>query len=196
MAKLKAPLLSLGATGQLGKTLVASTWKGIKVMREYVVPANPNTTAQQTQRTLFSSAVHAWQNYLTAAAIITGWDVWANLGADIMTGFNAAMSSLCKVLAADPDASFAVDVNDDGGGDCHFLMENMDDGAAGDEAGNFITRKGASKDSLSDVATNATIVAGDITIATGAGTWYVQVLKILDGVRVARSGVTQIVVTA
>lgn len=50
MAKLKAPLMSLGAAGQLGKSLVFFGWKGLDVVREYVIPTNPRTSAQVTQR--------------------------------------------------------------------------------------------------------------------------------------------------
>jgi len=47
MAKATAPLMSMDASGQIGKTLVFQ--KGGTV-RRYVVPANPNTTAQRTVR--------------------------------------------------------------------------------------------------------------------------------------------------
>lgn len=57
MAKLKAPLLSLGASGAIAKAIVFFSWKGLNVAREYVVPANPNTTAQQTQRGWLKEAV-------------------------------------------------------------------------------------------------------------------------------------------
>lgn len=50
MAKTTAPLLSFGASGQIGKTLVAADWRGKKYMRQYVIPANPNTAAQQLTR--------------------------------------------------------------------------------------------------------------------------------------------------
>ncbi len=57
MAKLKAPLMSLGASGALGKALVFFGWKGLDVVREYVVPANPKTTAQNTQRGYITACV-------------------------------------------------------------------------------------------------------------------------------------------
>jgi len=57
MAKLKAPLLSLGAAGAIGKSIVFFNWKGIDVVREYVVPANPKTTPQNTQRGYLKAAV-------------------------------------------------------------------------------------------------------------------------------------------
>lgn len=69
MAKLKAPLLSLGASQQLGKAIVFFPWKGLNVVREYVVPANPNTLAQQTQRGYVIAAVAAIHAAIIAAAI-------------------------------------------------------------------------------------------------------------------------------
>lgn len=64
MAKLKAPLLSLGAAGAIGRTLVFFPWKGIDCVREYVIPSNPKTAPQTTQRgylTAAVSAIHAAQ---------------------------------------------------------------------------------------------------------------------------------------
>jgi len=59
VAKLKSPLLSLGASGAIGKTLVFFGWKGLDVVREYVIPANPKTAAQNTQRGYVTAAVAA-----------------------------------------------------------------------------------------------------------------------------------------
>jgi len=60
MAKLTGPLLSIGARGAIGKTLVAAEWRGVKYMRQYVIPANPNTTAQQVVRDIFRTLNSAW----------------------------------------------------------------------------------------------------------------------------------------
>ena len=57
MAKLKAPLLSLGASGAIGKTIVYANWKGLDIAREWVRPTNPNTTPQQTQRGYLKACV-------------------------------------------------------------------------------------------------------------------------------------------
>ncbi|MBA7570861.1 hypothetical protein ES708_12617 [subsurface metagenome] len=59
MAKLKAPLLSLGASGAIGKTIVYFGWKGLDCAREYVVPSNPKTEPQNTQRGYVIAAVEA-----------------------------------------------------------------------------------------------------------------------------------------
>lgn len=57
MAKLKAPLLSLGASGAIGKSLVFFGWKGLDVVREYVIPANPKSDPQKEQRGWLKEAV-------------------------------------------------------------------------------------------------------------------------------------------
>lgn len=66
MAKLKGPLFSLGASQQLGKALVFFPWKGLNVVREYVVPSNPKTSGQTTQRGYLTSAV--WLIHVAQAA--------------------------------------------------------------------------------------------------------------------------------
>lgn len=60
MAKTTAPLLSFGADGQLAKTVVYSSWKGIRYSRRYVVPANPRTTKQVVTRSLFKNLNLMW----------------------------------------------------------------------------------------------------------------------------------------
>jgi len=57
VAKLKAPLMSLGASGAIGEALVYFPWKGLNVVREYVIPANPRTSGQTTQRGYLSTMV-------------------------------------------------------------------------------------------------------------------------------------------
>ncbi|MBA7585921.1 hypothetical protein ES708_27914 [subsurface metagenome] len=59
MAKLKAPLFSFRASGKLADALVYFGWKGLNVVRSWVVPANPKTAAQVTQRGYMSAAVTA-----------------------------------------------------------------------------------------------------------------------------------------
>lgn len=55
MAKIRNGILGK-AKGKIGG-VVASTWKGVNYVREYVVPANPKTAAQTGVRTNFSSVV-------------------------------------------------------------------------------------------------------------------------------------------
>jgi hypothetical protein len=54
MAKVTAPLLGFSSSGQIGSTQVYGKWRGVQYARRYVIPANPNTTAQQQVRQVFS----------------------------------------------------------------------------------------------------------------------------------------------
>lgn len=71
MAKLKGPLFSLGASGQLAKTLVFGAWKGLNTVRSYVVPANPKSAAQLIQRAFMTAIVDLIHN--SQAAITNPW---------------------------------------------------------------------------------------------------------------------------
>lgn len=94
MAKLKGPLFSLGATQQLGKALVFFGWKGLDVVREYVIPANPKTALQVTQRGYLTAAVadvHAAQGHATVpmlAADYSAYALWASVVKAATTWFN------------------------------------------------------------------------------------------------------------
>lgn len=57
MAKLNAPLFSFKASGKLANALVYFGWKGLNVVRSYVVPANPKTAAQTTHRAYLTACV-------------------------------------------------------------------------------------------------------------------------------------------
>lgn len=97
MAKLKAPLLSLGASGAIGKSIVFFNWKGLDVAREYVVPSNPKSTAQMTQRgrvTVMVSRVHIAMAKTTHALGSLDKSAYALLGslyATPRTWFNAVI---------------------------------------------------------------------------------------------------------
>ena len=56
MAKVTGPLFSQTASGQFGKSLVFGRRKGQNVVRGYVIPANPRTAAQVTNRIAFAVA--------------------------------------------------------------------------------------------------------------------------------------------
>lgn len=57
MAIVNAPLFSFNASGKLARSLVYFGWKGLDVVRSYVIPANPKSTAQTTQRGYLTEAV-------------------------------------------------------------------------------------------------------------------------------------------
>lgn len=67
MAKVTGPLLSLGASGSIGKSVVFGDWRGVKYARQHVVPANPRTTAQTETRNVFQFADDQFKRMLSLA---------------------------------------------------------------------------------------------------------------------------------
>lgn len=106
MAKLKAPLMSLGASGAIGKALVYFGWKGLDVVREYVVPANPKTTGQTTQRGYLTQAVEsihgaqAWAAHLLDETDIMAYALLGSTYATPRTWFNQAIKIIVDQLVA------------------------------------------------------------------------------------------------
>jgi len=106
VAKLKAPLLSLGASGAIGKVMVFFNWKGLDVVREYIVPSNPQTTAQNTQRGYLSDAVaniHMCQAFAANPLDAADTVAYALLGSTYptpRTWFNTIVKMLIDVRVA------------------------------------------------------------------------------------------------
>lgn len=106
MAKLKAPLMSLGASGKLGGTLVFFNWKGINAVREYVIPSYRRTTLQGNQRDRLRdmvAAVHdamALANYPLVEADQVAYSALAAAKGNIWTWFNQAVKLGVDCLVA------------------------------------------------------------------------------------------------
>ncbi|MBA7584383.1 hypothetical protein ES708_26336 [subsurface metagenome] len=106
MAKLKGPLFSLGASQQLGKALVYFSWKGLNVVREYVIPSNPKTKPQTTQRgylTTMVDLVHSHQASTTHPLTAKDISALASLGSTYptpRTWFNQAVKDGIDQLVA------------------------------------------------------------------------------------------------
>ena len=180
MARVTAPLLSLSASGKIADVMVASTWKGIPVMRQYVKPSNPNTAAQSAHRALMTACVYVWRNTFTNAIMRTSWNRLALLLADTMSGFNAFIRNAVGIASTNADASFCLSVAAAANYKAVFTMKNLDDGATGDEAGNFEIWYGSSPDSLLKLEATA-IAAGTISsvaaLGTAAGVVYTKLRK-------------------
>jgi succinate dehydrogenase hydrophobic anchor subunit len=98
MAKVTSPLFSMGASGQLGKSLVYMTWKGIDDVRQYVIPANPRSALQVAQRGFFSAAVALWHATAFNAADKAAFNLWASQAATPRSGFNQFIDSVATGL--------------------------------------------------------------------------------------------------
>lgn len=55
MAKVTGPLLSLSASGTVGKALTFGSWKGINTARIASTPSNPQTTSQMANRAFLAA---------------------------------------------------------------------------------------------------------------------------------------------
>ena len=198
MAKVAGPLLSLSASGKFANTLVASVWKGIPYMRQFVVPANPQTTAQMAHRDLFSLAVVAWQTIKAVAIMKTAWGVDALMSPLTQSGFNALMSNAIKLMTFNSDGSMATGFTTTAG--CPvWTMKNLDDLATGDEAGDFEIWQGSTKSNLAFVETKQ-IAAGTITgtVVSATGTYFWALYKATGAtpaVECSRAGIVTLLAT-
>ena len=99
MAKLKAPLFSFVASGKLADSLVFMTWKGLNTVRQYVIPANPQSDDQITQRAYMKvmvPAIHAAQARETQPLVSKDYAAYSALATKlgrVMTWFNM----ICKL---------------------------------------------------------------------------------------------------
>ena len=93
MAKVTAPLFSFGASGQLAQALVYFPFKGLNVVRSHVIPANPNSAAQQVQRGLMTSAVAEWHDAGYTDIDRSAWNRLAGTFGPGLSGFNALVRS-------------------------------------------------------------------------------------------------------
>lgn len=60
MAKVQGPLFSVDARGKIADSLVFMGWRGLKTVRSYAIPSNPNTPDQIRVRNNFTMATKLW----------------------------------------------------------------------------------------------------------------------------------------
>jgi hypothetical protein len=126
MAKTTAPLLSFDGKGQIGKTMVASKWRGVKYMRQYVVPANPNTVAQQRVRSIFALLREAWK--LAPPGVTAAWNAFAS--GRPFTGMNKWVGENVRVLNNESDMDNII-FSPGAGGGLPPATASVTDGTAG-----------------------------------------------------------------
>jgi len=76
MGKVTAPLLSFDASGTIAKSVTFAKWRGINYARQRVVPANPDSAAQQETRNTFAWLNNVWR-YLPAE-VQEAWTEYAS----------------------------------------------------------------------------------------------------------------------
>lgn len=104
MAKVTAPLLSFGARGQIGNSIVFGAWRGVQYARQKVIPANPQTNAQQEVRGVFRVMSQLWT--LAPLDWKDAWNAFAQ--GRPFTGRNAFMGRNVEALQGQPDMDMFV----------------------------------------------------------------------------------------
>jgi len=89
MVKLRAPMMSLGASGSIGNSITFSKWKGRAYARELVVPSNPKSGLQTGFRKMFGFLSQQWASVSTVDQ--ASWDDQAD--AIVASAFNAYMKA-------------------------------------------------------------------------------------------------------
>jgi len=106
MAKLSGPLLSFGASGSLADSVTFTKRKRQHVAKAYAVPANPNSSAQVSQRSIISAANSAINAARTAVSDpfndddIAALELLSRTMGKKSTWYNRAVSLFSVVAAA------------------------------------------------------------------------------------------------
>lgn len=74
MVQTTGPLMSQEASGQLGRSVIFSPWKGKHRVKIYRKPKNPRSTNQQTNRGFMNEAVAAWKTLSDNEKL--QWEEW------------------------------------------------------------------------------------------------------------------------
>jgi len=98
MAKVRGPLYSIAASGQIADAMVFANWKGIPWVREQFTPQNPKTAEQVSQRLIFTQAINGWHDRTTEQK--TGWQTGIERKGYTMSGFNYYVSEYIKSMRA------------------------------------------------------------------------------------------------
>jgi hypothetical protein len=101
MAKVVAPLLSFSAGGQVAKSQVYASWKGIPYVRRYTKPANPQSTDQTKTRSVFATLCAVYKNLTSDSA--APWVAFAT--GKPLTDRNAFIGQNVKLMRAGTDWS-------------------------------------------------------------------------------------------
>jgi len=185
MAKVNAPLFSFNASGKLANALVYFGWKGLDCVRSYVIPSNPKSAGQTTQRGYFTAAVAAIHAALALAANAldaadkAAYALLASTRAIPRTWFNEIVKlwADCEVLADVPIIFTDGTVSDPGNAsfDCIFYLNEETGSQLAAGKFYFGTSKTAMIHSAAatvNAGVSVTLVAEDLSAFLTAGNKY------------------------
>lgn len=99
MAKLRAPLLSLSASGNIGKAIQFYRNARKHLARQTGKPSAPPTEAQQNHHAQFATMAESWRTTQTITPFGPAWSLYANTWLAPHTGYTAFMRMYFNVLA-------------------------------------------------------------------------------------------------
>jgi hypothetical protein len=120
MAKVTAPFFSLTAGGTIGDAITFSRWKGVKYVRQYTKPSDPNSLAQQAQRSYLRDAVDTWHVLSLTAEDKISWDRWALYSSAALSGFNKYISEMIAIYQTGKDVAQLYDLHIEDATPGHF----------------------------------------------------------------------------
>lgn len=98
MARVNGPAFSLEASGELGRSIVFSKWKGRPYVRQFVIPMNPKSAGQQGIRSMLKFLAKAWAGLssgikasygtLAASRSISPFNEYVSLNQSLWRTFN------------------------------------------------------------------------------------------------------------
>lgn len=181
MAKVTAPLFGFSASGKIADSLVFMKWKGIATVRKFLIPANPKTAAQTTQRNRLAAAVAAWHTVALTVLDQTAWNVLATLAAKPLSGFNKFVKEFLRIdIAGDTWELLTVGSAVAGGAGELDVQIDSGDGTT------VVVAKYGTKKTLLLTEENLTYLTGtwSVTISgldTGVK-YYVQFIQVTAGI--------------
>lgn len=96
MAKVQGPLYSMSASGKIGDAIVFFGWKGLNVVREWLVPVNKKSATQGNRRTMLGG---------TGRAV---GEIYPNTGHTTISAFAQQLITLKLVPGGQTKQSFLV----------------------------------------------------------------------------------------
>ena len=96
----------LSASGQIGKTMTATRWKGCQYWIPYAKPGAQKSAKQAEVREKFKIADRAWKDSFKTAKIRDDWKRLAGQTDTPMSGYNLFMQSAFKASAINPNVEF------------------------------------------------------------------------------------------
>jgi len=99
-------LLSVKASGAIGKTFVISSFKGCPYIKKYVMKTISDSPAAIIARANFKIASYCWSNFINLPIVRSAWNLFDGILETPMTPYNAFVSQAIKLQKINPTGAF------------------------------------------------------------------------------------------